>query len=48
MPFDEFAEMISKEIGERRLQSLIAEKAETAVSEKFAPATEKKNQEVRH
>ena len=48
MPFDEFAEMISKEIGERRLQSLIAEKAETAASEKVAPATEKKNQEVRH
>lgn len=45
LPFDEFSSLLQREIKERTLVSLVAEKAGPAVN---APASSQSNQEVRH
>lgn len=48
LPFDEFAEVMAREVRERSLQSLVALKAEAAGAADASGAVKTNNQEVRH
>lgn len=48
LPFDEFAEIMAREVKERSLESLVALKAEAAPGGEVSGASKSNNQEVRH